>query len=395
MAIDAKSRTRSTRRLRLGMVGGGPGAFIGAVHRIAARLDDRYELVAGALASDPARARAGAAELGIAPERAYGSFEEMAAAEKARSDRIDAVAIVTPNHLHVAPAKAFLAAGIHVICDKPLATSLADALDLAQAVKDSGLVFGLTHNYTGYPMVRQARAMAEAGELGRIRVMQVEYPQDWLTTPLESTGHKQAEWRTDPARSGPAGSLGDIGTHAYNLARFVSGLACEEVAADLSTFVEGRRVDDNVHVLLRFAGGARGMLWASQVAPGNENNLQLRIYGEKAGLAWRQEDPNYLWLTPHGEAPRLIRRAGAGAGPAPARASRVPAGHPEGYLEGFAQLYSDLAEQIEAHDAGRAPDPAALLVPGIEAGVEGMRFIAAALESSKRNAAWVRLDAMG
>lgn len=395
MAIDAKSRTRSTRRLRLGMVGGGPGAFIGAVHRIAARLDDRYELVAGALASDPARARAGAAELGIAPERAYGSFEEMAAAEKARSDRIDAVAIVTPNHLHVAPAKAFLAAGIHVICDKPLATSLADALDLAQAVKDSGLVFGLTHNYTGYPMVRQARAMAEAGELGRIRVMQVEYPQDWLTTPLESTGHKQAEWRTDPARSGPAGSLGDIGTHAYNLARFVSALACEEVAADLSTFVEGRRVDDNVHVLLRFAGGARGMLWASQVAPGNENNLQLRIYGEKAGLAWRQEDPNYLWLTPHGEAPRLIRRAGAGAGPAAARASRVPAGHPEGYLEGFAQLYSDLAEQIEAHDAGRAPDPAALLVPGIEAGVEGMRFIAAALESSKRNAAWVRLDAMG
>src|SRR5690348_4614507 len=234
MAIQGKSEGGAGRsRIPLGMVGGGPSAFIGAVHRIAARLDDRYELVAGALASDPARARAGALELGIAEERAYGSFAQMAKSEAGRADRIEAVAIVTPNHVHVAPAKAFLSAGIHVICDKPLATSLADALALAEAVKQSGLVFGLTHNYTGYPMVRQARAMVVAGELGVIRVLQVEYPQDWLTTPLERTGHKQAEWRTDPARSGPAGCLGDIGTHAYNLARFVSGLACEQVAADL------------------------------------------------------------------------------------------------------------------------------------------------------------------
>ena len=382
-------------RLRLGMVGGGRGAFIGAVHRIAARLDDRYELVAGALASDPARARAGAAEIGIAPERAYGSFQEMATAEAARPDRIDAVAIVTPNHLHVAPAKAFLAAGIHVICDKPLATSLADALDLAAVVEQSGLVFGLTHNYTGYPMVRQARAMIAAGELGRIRVVQVEYSQDWLTTPLERTGQKQAAWRTDPARSGPAGCLGDIGTHAYNLARFVTGLACEELAADLSTFVAGRPVDDNVQVLLRFADGARGMLWASQVAPGNENNLRLRVYGEKAGLDWRQEDPNYLRLSRYGEAPQVIRRGGPGAGEAAAWATRVPAGHPEGYLEGFAQLYRDLADQIEAHKAGRAPDPASLLVPGIEAGVDGMRFIAAVLNSARRDAAWTRLTSVG
>jgi predicted dehydrogenase len=383
------------RRISLGMVGGGPGAFIGAVHRIAARLDDRYELVAGALASDPGRARAGALELGISEDRAYGSFQEMAKREAARADRIEAVAIVTPNDVHVAPAKAFLAAGIHVICDKPLATSLAEALELAEALSQSDLVFGLTHNYTGYPMVRQARAMVAAGELGAVRVLQAEYPQDWLTTPLERTGHKQAEWRTDPARSGRAGCLGDIGTHAYNLARFVSGLACEEVAADLSTFVAGRRVDDNVQVLLRLAGGARGMLWASQVAPGNENNLRLRVYGEKGGLEWRQEDPNYLWFYPYGEPPRLIRRAGPGSGAAAKHASRVPAGHPEGYLEGFAQIYADLADQIEAHREGRKPQPESLLVPGIEAGVDGMRFIAAVLESSRRNAAWTALASVG
>jgi predicted dehydrogenase len=392
---DAKEHPdRGPRRLRLGMVGGGPGAFIGAVHRIAARLDDRYELVAGALSTDRARASAGAAELGIAPDRAYGDFATMAEAEARRDDRIDVVSIVTPNHVHHAAASAFLAAGIHVICDKPLATSLAEALDLADKLRHSGLIFGLTHNYTGYPMVRQARALVAAGELGTIRVVQVEYPQDWLTTPLERTGQKQAEWRTDPARSGPAGCLGDIGTHAYNLARFVTDIPCAEVAADLSTFVAGRRLDDNAQMLLRFEGGARGMLWASQVAPGNENNLRLRLYGEKAGLEWRQEDPNYLTVAPLGQPPRLIRRAGAGSDAAAAHASRVPAGHPEGYLEGFAQLYSDLAEQISARRDGRSPNPAALLVPGIEAGLDGMRFIAAALESSRRNAAWMRLSDM-
>jgi len=379
------------RRIRFGMVGGGSGAFIGAVHRIAARLDGHYELVAGALSSDPERARSAALDLGIAPDRAYRSFAEMVEAETSRPDRIDAVAIVTPNYRHHAPAKAFLEAGIHVICDKPLTTTLADALDLAETVRRTGLVFGLTHNYTGYPMVRQARAMVASGELGRLRVVQVEYAQDWLTVPLEETGQKQAAWRTDPAQSGPAGCLGDIGTHAYNIVRFVTGLSCEAVATELTTFVAGRRLDDNVSMLLRLSGGARGMLWASQVAPGNDNNLRLRVYGEKAGLDWRQEDPNTLWLSPHGEPPRLIRRGGAGADAAASYASRIPAGHPEGYLEGFAQLYVDLAEQIAARRDGRAADPAAFLVPGIDDGVEGVRFIAAALESSRRNASWVAL----
>jgi len=391
MTASTKATDATNRRLRLGMVGGGPGAFIGAVHRIAARLDDRFELVAAALSSNPERARAGALELHIAPERAYGSFSEMAAAESKRPDRIDAVSIVTPNHLHFAPAKTFLDAGIHVICDKPLTTTVEDALALAEIVRRSGLIFGLTHNYTGYPLVRQAKEMIEAGELGRIRVVQVEYAQDWLTTPVEATGHKQAVWRTDPAQSGPAGSLGDIGTHAYNLASFVTGLRCQQVAADVSIFVPGRRLDDNVQTLLRFEGGARGMLWASQVAVGNENNLRLRVYGEKAGLEWGQENPNYLRFTPYGKPPLTISRTGAGATNSAKHASRIPSGHPEGYLEAFAQLYTDLAEQITARNAGRAPAPSSLLVPGVDDGVAGVRFISAVLESSRQNSAWVNL----
>lgn len=373
------------------MVGGGPGAFIGGVHRIAARLDDRYELVAGALSANPERAREGARDLHIAPERCYADFREMAEAESKRADRIDAVAIVTPNHLHYPIAKAFLEAGIHVICDKPITTNVEDALDLAKIARNSGRVFGLTHNYTGYPMVRQARQLVAEGDLGPIRVVQVEYVQDWLATPLEKTGQKQASWRTDPAQSGPAGSLGDIGTHAFNLAEFVTGLRCEQIAAELSTFVPGRRVDDNVQMLLRFNQGVKGMLWASQIAAGNENNIRLRVYGEKAGLEWRQEDPNYLWWKPLGKPPELIRRAGAGASAIAAHASRIPGGHPEGYLEAFAQLYTDLAEQISAKIDGRAPNPASLLVPGVDDGVAEMRFIAAAIESSKRNSVWTDL----
>jgi predicted dehydrogenase len=377
------------RRLRLGMVGGGPGAFIGAVHRIAARLDDRYELVAAALTSDAARNRAAADELHI--PRSYGNFQEMADAEKERQDRIDVVAIVTPNYLHFAPAKAFLEAGIHVICDKPVTTTLADAQKLAEVVKRTGLIFGLTHNYTGYPMVRQAREMVRDGALGTLRVIQVEYAQDWLTTKVEATGQKQAEWRTDPARSGPAGSLGDIGTHAFNIAAFVSGLACTEVAADLTAFVPGRRLDDNVQLLLRYEKNVRGMLWASQVAPGNDNHLGLRIYGDKAGIAWRQEKANELLFTPYGEPPRTIARNGAGSLPAAAHASRLPSGHPEGYLEGFAQLYTDLAEQIHARLENREPDVATMLVPGIQDGVDGLRFITAVLASSQNNSAWTPL----
>ena len=374
------------------MVGGGAGAFIGAVHRIASRLDDRYELVAGAFSGDPSRAGENAAALGVDPARSYAMWDAMAEAEATRPDGVEAVAVVTPNHLHAAPARAFLARGVHVICDKPMTHALADALALAEAARASPALFALTHTYAGYPLVRQARAMVAAGQIGAVRVVQVEYPQDWLTTPLEATGQKQAAWRTDPAQSGPAGAVGDIGTHAFHLAEFVSGLTVESLAAELTTFVPGRRLDDNAHMMLRFAGGARGALWCSQVAVGHENALRLRLYGETGALEWAQETPNALLWTPCGEPPRLIRRAGAGATPVAAHASRIPSGHPEGYLEAFAVLYRDFADQITACAENRAPDPASLLVPGIEAGVRGMRFIAAALASSARNAAWTPLE---
>lgn len=381
------------RRLRLGMVGGGQGAFIGAVHRIAARLDDRWELVAGAFSRDAERARASAAALHVAPDRAYADFREMARAEAARADGIDAVSIVTPNASHHPVARAFLDAGIHVICDKPLTTNLADARDLAAAVKASGRVFALTHNYTGYPMVRHAREMVRDGELGAIRVVQVEYPQDWLSTKLEDSGQKQAAWRVDPAQAGPVGSLGDLGTHAHNIAEFVTGLAVESVAAELHSFVAGRRLDDHAQVMLRFAGGARGLLWSSQVCPGNENALRLRVYGEKAGLEWAQEHPNQLRFSPLGDAPRVLARGVGALSAAAGHATRIPSGHPEGYLEAFAQLYRDAAEQIAARVEGRAPDAAALLVPGVQDGLRGIAFVAACVESAKRDGGWVKVEA--
>jgi predicted dehydrogenase len=395
MTIEASSDTKLSRRLRLGMVGGGRGAFIGAVHRIAARLDDRWELVAGALSADPERARASAADLHIAADRAYPDFATMAKAEAARPDGIDAVAIVTPNHVHFPAAKAFLEAGINVICDKPMTRTVEEAEALAALVAKTGLIFVLTHNYSGYPMIRQARAMVAAGEIGAVRVIQVEYPQDWLTTAIEASGQKQAEWRTDPARSGAAGCVGDIGSHALQLAEYVSGLACEAVAADLSTFVAGRRLDDNAGMLLRYANGVRGTLWCSQVAPGNANALKLRVYGETGGLEWSQESPNELRLAPFGEPPRLIIRNGAGANAAAGHASRIPSGHPEGYLEGFAQIYTDAAELITARLEKRDPDPASTVVPTIRDGVRGVRFINAAVRSSRADAAWTRLDSVG
>ena len=387
----ASQQADPRRRLRLGMVGGGQGALIGAVHRIAARLDDRYQLVAGALSAEPARAHASAAEIGLAPERSYDDFRAMARAEADREDGIDAVSIVTPNHLHHAIAKAFLEAGIDVICDKPLTTTLADAEDLAATVARTGLVFGLTHNYTGYPMVRQAHEMVAAGEIGKLRLVQAEYPQDWLATKLEASGMKQAEWRTDPARSGPGGCIGDIGTHAFNLARFITGHKVEALAAELSTFVEGRRLDDNAHIMLRFHGGARGMIWASQVATGHEISLRIRVYGETGSLDWAQEEPNRLAFHRLGERPQMVTRAGPGTGAAAAHDSRVPPGHPGGYLEAFAQLYLDLAEQITARRDARDADPRALLVPSVADGVEGVRFICAAVDSSARDGAWVSL----
>lgn len=367
--------------IRLGMVGGGEGAFIGAVHRIAARMDGYYTLVAGALSSDPARAAASGAALGLDPERCYSDFAEMARAEAAREDGIEAVAIVTPNHLHFPMAEAFLKAGIHVICDKPMTTTLADAEALAALVAETGLVFALTHNYSGYPMVRQARQMVADGLLGDIRVVIAEYAQDWLSEKLEDTGQKQAAWRTDPAQSGPGGALGDIGTHAYQLARFVTGLPFKVTSAELDSFVEGRQLDDNVFIRMA-AGKAKATLWASQVAPGNENALTLRVYGDKGGLHFRQEDPNELWFTPLGGETRRITRNGAGAWPVAGRVSRVPSGHPEGYLEGFANIYTEVARAIEAHRAGRAPDPD-VMFPTVEDGVDGVAFIEDAVRLSR------------
>lgn len=390
MTIKASNETGPHARIRLGMVGGGQGAFIGAVHRIAARIDDQFELVAGALASDPVRAKASAKELGIADDRAYGSFEEMAKAEAARADGIEAVSIVTPNHMHSPIAKAFLEAGIHVICDKPLTTTVAEAEELVALVRKTGMVFVVTHNYTGYPMVRQARAMVANGELGEIRLVQAEYLQDWLTERLEAGGQKQAAWRTDPARSGVGGCIGDIGTHAYNLACFVSGLELDELLAQLSTFVEGRLLDDDVQILLKWKGGARGMLWASQVAVGNENGLTLRVYGSKAGLEWAQENPNQLWFTPYGRPKQLLTRGGPGASGEASRVTRIPSGHPEGYLEGFATIYAEAARAIRAARLGERPDPN-VIFPTVEDGLVGVKFIDAAVKSSACSGAWVRM----
>ncbi|UWR05640.1 Gfo/Idh/MocA family oxidoreductase (plasmid) [Ruegeria conchae] len=385
MMVTGRSEEASG-RIRLGMVGGGNDAFIGGVHRIAARLDDKFELVAGALSSTPEKSIESGHALGL--ERVYEDFKQMAIREARLKSGIEAVSIVTPNHVHYAAAREFLKRGIHVICDKPLTSTLADAKKLVKAAESSNALFILTHNYTGYPMVRQAREMVANGDIGKIRVVQVEYPQDWLT---EQQDFKQAEWRTDPERSGAGGSTGDIGTHAYNLACFVTGLTAESLAADLQAFVPGRKVDDNAHVLLRFEGGARGMLWSSQVAPGNENALRLRVYGEKGGLEWSQEDPNYLWFTPYNEPKRLVTRNGAGAGDPANRLSRVPPGHPEGYLEGFANIYGEAAEAIQAFRNGTSPD-ASVVYPTVRDGLNGVKFVAACVQSSSKNAAWVKLE---
>ena len=395
MAIEGKPQQAFQPRIRLGMVGGGSGAFIGAVHRMAARLDDRFELVAGALSSTPEKSAASGLELGLDPSRTYASYKDMAIREAKLKNGIEAVSIVTPNHVHFEAAREFLKRGIHVICDKPLTSNLADAKKLKKAADDSGALFILTHNYTGYPMVRQAREMIASGALGDIRVVQVEYAQDWLTEAVEATGAKGAVWRTDPAQSGAGGSTGDIGTHAYNLASFVTGLTLDSLAADLDSFVDGRRLDDNGHVMLRFsaegnAKPAKGMLWCSQVAPGNENGLRLRVYGTKGGLEWGQENPNYLWFTPFGEPKRLITRNGAGSGAAAARVSRIPSGHPEGYLEAFATIYTEAAHAINAHKKGVAVDKA-VIYPTIDDGVKGVAFVEACVASSKKNGAWVKL----
>jgi predicted dehydrogenase len=361
-------------------VGGGEGAFIGAVHRIAARLDDHYVLVAGALSSTPEKARRSAQALGL--PRSYPDYRTMAREEAARgADGIEAVAIVTPNDQHAPAAEAFLEAGIHVICDKPVTTTLADAQRLQALARERRRIFAVTYNYSGYPMVRHARRMVQDGLLGTLRLIQVEYLQDWLTEPLEASGQKQAAWRTDPNRAGAGGCIGDIGTHAYQLAGFVTGLTPKALCAQLTSFVTGRALDDDVQVLMRYGNGARGMLWATQVAPGNENGLRLRLYGSQGGLEWSQEHPNQLSWQPFGQAPQTISRGTGGANADAARVTRLPSGHPEGYLEGFATVYSEIAHAIRSARDGR-PLPSDVVFPTIEDGVHGMAFIETAIRSS-------------
>ena len=366
--------------IKLGMVGGGKDAFIGAVHRIAARMDGHFELVAGALSSTPEKARESADELGLL--RSYDNFSDMATAEASLEEGIDAVAIVTPNHVHADAAIAFLERGIHVICDKPLTSTLEDAERLVKVAKEANALFILTHNYTGYPMIRQAREIVASGQIGEVRVVQVEYAQDWLT---EAASNKQGEWRTDPLRSGAGGSTGDIGTHAFNLAQFVTGLTVESLSADLQSFVANREVDDNAHVMLRFKGGARGMLWCSQVAVGSENALKLRVYGSQGGIEWEQENPNYLYFTAFGKPRSILTRSGAGASDEANEVSRIPAGHPEGYLEAFANLYTEAAERIRTYPSKNG------VLPGIDEGLNGVRFITTCVRSSANDSAWESL----
>ncbi len=389
MAIESFGTERAARRLRLGMVGGGRGAFIGAVHRMAARLDDKYELTAGALSANAENAKVSGEDLGLAPDRIYSSWEEMAEKEGARDDGIDVVSIVTPNKLHFGPAKAFLDAGIHVICDKPMTLTLDESLELVKIANDSGLVFVLTQNNTGYPLVRQARAMAADGTLGDIQVIRTSYVQDWLTTALDQEGQKQAAWRTDPKLAGAGGSIGDIGVHAFNLAAFISGLELESVCADLRSYVPGRQLDDNANVLLRYTNGATGTLWTSQVAPGNYNRLSIGVYGTKGGIEWVGEDNDNLQYTPFGEPTRTITRGGPGAADVANRVTRMPPRHPEGYIEGFANVYTDAAELIWAKKDGRDPDPGATDVPTVEDGARGLAFIEACVESSSKGGVWV------
>ena len=378
------------RPIRCGMVGGGRGGFIGHVHRAAAILDGNFELVAGALSSDPERARASAADLGMAPDRGYTDYEQMAKQESRREDGIEAVIIVTPNNVHAGPVKAFIDAGIHVICDKPLCTTVEEAEELHRLVLESGRVFVLTHTYTGYPMVRQARQMIANGDIGKLRLVVVEYPQGWLATRLEDTGEKKSSWRTDPVQSGPGGCVADIGTHAYHMARFVSQLKVEEISAQLTAFVPGRRVDDDVQASLRFEQGALGLLWASQVAVGIENGLRFRVYGETGGLEWIQLEPDRLLYTTLDKPLQVLTRAGVGGTSASLRVSRVAAGHPEGSLSSFATIYSEAARAIRAWQDGKRPDPD-VTYPDICDGLEGMRFIQACFDSSNSSRAWTKL----
>ncbi len=383
-----------SRKIRMGMVGGGRGAFIGAVHRMAAALDGEIELVCGAFSSDPEKSKASGEDLYLDPSRVYASYQEMITKEKElpESERMDFVSIVTPNHVHYGPAKMALENGFHVVCDKPLAFDMEEALDLEKTVSETGLIFALTHNYTGYPMVKQARQMVKDGTIGEVRKIVVEYPQGWLSTKLEDTDSKQAAWRTDPKRSGIAGSMGDIGTHAENLAEYISGLKIKEMCADLSIMVPGRLLDDDGNVLLHFDNGAVGILFASQISVGEENNLKIRIYGTKAGLEWHQQEPNSL-MVKYQDQPMQIMRTGVGELSNSAQAHiRIPAGHPEGYLEAFASIYRNFAKCVRARIEGTEVDPVYQDFPSVSDGVRGMQFIYKVVESGKSDQKWTPFD---
>jgi predicted dehydrogenase len=380
-----------TQKLKMGMVGGGRDAFIGAVHRMATRLDGRIELVAGAFSSDAAKSRASGEDLGLDPLRVYPDYETMAAAESKlpENERIDFVSIVTPNNVHFPPAKTFLEAGFHVVCDKPMTYDLAEAKVLRDLVKSTGKVFALTHNYTGYPMVKEARELVRNGDLGKILKVVAEYPQGWLIQPIDAEGQKQAAWRTDPSRTGASSCIGDIGTHAENLGRYITGLEIEELCADFTTFVPGRRLEDDGNLLLRYQGGARGVLYASQVSVGEENNLSIRVYGTKASLEWHQEHPNELTVK-YPDAPRKIyRRGNSYVSDIAKRFTRLPFGHPEAFIEAFANIYLEAARAIEAVKEGKSI-PSDVDYPTVEDGVLGMAFIATAVASAKNGSTWTK-----
>ena len=384
-----------SRKIRYGMVGGGRGAFIGAVHRIAAAMDGQIELVCGAFSSDPEVSKASGLDLFLPPQRCYGSFDEMIKREALLSPeaRMDFVAIVTPNHMHFPPAQMALQYGFHVLSDKPATFNLAQAKKLRDLVQKTGLLYGLTHNYTGYPLVKEARDLVRSGKLGKIRKVVVEYPQGWLATRLEATGQKQAAWRSDPKKSGVGGCVGDIGTHAENLAEYITGLQIKELAADTTVFVKGRLLDDDINVLLRFDNGAKGVLHASQISVGEENNLNIRVWGETGGLEWHQKEPNTLLVKWRDRPTELYRAANAYLGAAAKAATRTPPAHPEGYLEAFANIYRSFANHIRARLEGRKPalDDPALDYPKIDDAVRGMAFIEAVVRSSAKNAKWTAL----
>lgn len=379
------------RKLRMGMIGGGEGAFIGAVHRIVAAMDGQIELVAGAFSSDPNKSRHAGAALFLDPERVYGSFETMIAQEKdlPADKKIDIVCIVTPNHLHFEPAAMALLNGFHVVLEKPATFTLEEARQLHDLASTTGLQLLLCHTYTGYPMVKEARHLVQSGALGKIRKVYVEYPQGWLSTDLEESGHKQASWRTDPARSGKAGAMGDIGTHAFNLAEYVSGLEVTHICADIQTIVEGRQLDDDGSALLRFNNGASGVLMATQVAAGEENNVKIRVYGDLGGLEWQQEDANSLVLKWPDKPKMVLRTGGPGLSPAAMHNTRTPAGHPEGYLEAFANLYRNFACTLQALAAGKTPQQVCLDFPGTREGVRGMAFIDTVIHSGQAEQKWI------